>query len=587
MAHLNQLISLESLEDLADNTAFIRGRRYFASGAVSQLHADAGKLSAQVTGTRNYQVTLLDDDGVLGCDCTCPRAAEGYFCKHCVAAGLAWLDQQAGPMAPSSVQKRKKRDPWQEIRTHLASQPPETLITLLLDVAARDDRLYRLLLLNSERTTGPAGTLKAFQRAIDNAAKTHGFVDWKETGAYAANLDQMADSLQELLNADSAALLIGLAERAIERIEQALEQVDDSNGEVGSVLARIGDLHLAACELAQPDPEQLAERLFRYEATFPFETFLDSARVYSKVLGPVGLQRFRELATAEWDKIKPLNADKHDGAHFESGRWRITRIMETLAEISGDIEELITVKSRDLSSAYHFLNIAEIYRKAEQPEQALAWAERGLQTFPERPDNRLRDFLVALYLECGRNEEALQLTWIQFEQRPILEYYKKLSSVATRLQCWPQQRQRALQWMDAALMQDAGTFGQWKKMPAIPDQSLRVEVALWEKDLDAAWHAIHQGNCRQDLIIALARALPAPRAADAISLYRRVIPNVVAQTNNAAYENAIKLIRSVGQLMTGLGQGGALAEYLTALRIQYKQKRNFIKLLDVVSSTRF
>lgn len=280
---------------------------------------------------------------------------------------------------------------------------------------------------------------------------------------------------------------------------------------------------------AQPDPEQLAERLFRYEMALPFETFLDSARVYRKALGITGLQRFRELATAEWDKVKPKGAEEGITASYDSGRWRITRIRETLAEISGDIEELVAIKSRDLSSAYRFLDIAEIYLKAGQAEQALAWAERGLQAFPERPDNRLRDFLVALYLERGRNEEALHLTWIQLEQQPALEYYKKLSAVATRLQCWPQQRQRALQRIDAAILQTAATSSQWHPKSSTPDQSLRVEVALWEKDFDAAWHAIHQGNCRQELLI-------------------------------------------------------ALADYLAALRLQYKPKRNFIKLLDGVSS---
>ena len=105
------------------------------------------------------------------------------------------------------------------------------------------------------------------------------------------------------------------------------------------------------------------------------------------------------MATVEWDKVKPKGADAGITASFDSARSSITQIMETLAEISGDIEELVAIKSRDLSSAYRFLDIAEIWLKAGQAEPALAWAERGLQAFAESPDNRLRDFLVALYLE--------------------------------------------------------------------------------------------------------------------------------------------------------------------------------------------
>ena len=80
----------------------------------------------------------------------------------------------------------------------------------------------------------------------------------------------------------------------------------------------------------------------------------------------------------------------------------------------------------------------------------------------------------------------------------------------------------------------------------MPDHSPRVEIALWENDLDAAWHAVQHGACRQGLLIALAGKLEATRAADAIALYRKVIPGIVGQTSNRAYDEAVTLIREVG-----------------------------------------
>ena len=79
---------------------------------------------------------------------------------------------------------------------------------------------------------------KAFRRAIDDASSINGYVDWREVRTFAGNLDQVADSLAELLQPDSAAMLVDLAEYAIERIEGALEQVDDSNGEIGGIASR-------------------------------------------------------------------------------------------------------------------------------------------------------------------------------------------------------------------------------------------------------------------------------------------------------------------------------------------------------------
>ncbi|MDD5410675.1 MAG: hypothetical protein PHF31_04560 [Methylobacter sp.] len=58
---------------------------------------------------------------------------------------------------------------------------------------------------------------------------------------FAANLDQVVESLAELLTPDSAAMLIGLAEYdAIERVENSLEQIDDSNGGVGGIVQELG-----------------------------------------------------------------------------------------------------------------------------------------------------------------------------------------------------------------------------------------------------------------------------------------------------------------------------------------------------------
>lgn len=95
--------------------------------------------------------------------------------------------------------------------------------------------------------------------------------------------------------------------------------------------------------------------------------------------------------------------------------------METLARLERDIEALVSVKSRDLSSAWRFLQIAEAYRKAGKKEQSLEWAERGLAAFPKNTDTRLRDFLIEEYLRRNRGTEAIALAWVEFEERPCLE----------------------------------------------------------------------------------------------------------------------------------------------------------------------
>jgi uncharacterized Zn finger protein len=110
-----------------------------------------------------------------------------------------------------------------------------------------------------------------------------------------------------------------------------------------------------------------------------------------------------------------------------------------------------------------------------------------------------------------------------------------------------------------------------------------MEITLWEQDLDAAWSVAHEGFCDRRLLITLAGKLEPSRPGDALSLYRRVVPLIVEETNNSAYEEAIKLICKVGGLMNALNQSRQFGDYLAELRLQFKPKRNFIKLLDGVA----
>lgn len=578
---LDDLISRTTLESCAGAISFQRGEAYFSSGAVRRLRAAGDQITATVQGTQAYQAELRNQGGQLAGHCTCPRAADGYFCKHCVALGLAWLAENAATSSPDAFIGGKQRcDPWRDIEAYLGTQDPQTLIDLLLEMAQRDDRLYQSLWLKAERAEATGNVAPAFRQAIDSATTHHGFIDdWQAASSFAGNISPVVDSLEELLQPETAATLIELAEYAIERVEHSLEQVDDSDGEGGDIVCRLGELHLQACLMARPDPAALAARLFRFETSLPFGLCSFNALTYADALGQEGLRRYRELAKAEWRKFKPLT----EKDSYDARRASIARILEQLAEASGNMDELVAIKSHDLSSAYRYLDIAEIWTAAGQPDKALEWAEQGLKAFAERPDNRLRDFLVAAYLQRQRNDEALQLTWMQFEERPSLEHYKKLNNVASELRVWPEQRKRALAGVAEFIAREGATTHHWKPSAPRPDYSLRVEIALWEEDLGAAWESAHAGFCNQRLLLTLAGRLESSRPNDAVSLYRSLVPPIVEKTQNAAYEEADKLIRKIGGLMKAQHQSQAFEDYLVQVRMQFKPKRNFIKLLDAVT----
>ncbi|MBI5427520.1 MAG: SWIM zinc finger family protein, partial [Nitrospinae bacterium] len=414
---LANILNRKILKHLAGVRAFERGADYFDGGRVVSIMTRDEKVAAKVRGAREYRVKLWEKDGQLDHDCTCPMGHEGDFCKHCVAAGLAWLaeDEPVGNTA-------KRRHAGADIRDYLRSQDRDVLADLVLQWAERDEALQRHLLLLMADAENDADTLKTFRKAIGQAVRAGGFVDYYEMPGYVDGLENIVASLARLLKKGRAATAVNLAEYAIERVGEALGETDDSDGCMGGILQRLQELHHAACVAAKPDPESLARRLFRLELEGEWDEFYGAAKTYRALLGKNGLKIYRELAEAEWKRIPELRPGAPDKDSWGK-RFTITHIMEALAGLSGDVEELVAIKARDLSHAYNFLQIAEIYRKANQPDKALDWAERGLKAFPQHTDDRLRDFLAEEYFNRKRIDEAFGLIWAQFAESPHIETY--------------------------------------------------------------------------------------------------------------------------------------------------------------------
>ncbi len=574
-----QIPTLPTLRRLAGPRSFARGEEYYNRGLVRSLSEHEGTVTAKVMGTHTYTVKLRQTDDGLDHSCTCPMGDDGAFCKHCVAAGLAWIESADSGTGP----KKRKGSPaevtMKDVQGHLASLEKDTLIRMIMQRAQDDDHLREKLLMETAKTMRGGRNLAAMKRVLANAIDPGGFLDYHSMREYARNIDNVLDTVESMVKDGLATEVIELAEFAIDEVESAIQSVDDSNGEMSDILYRLHEMHLAACRKARPDPKQLAGMLFEKELNSEWEAFYGAAKTYASLLGAKGLAVYRDLAAAEWKKIKPLGPDKEDREERSHRRSNITHIMKTLAELSGDVEAMVEVRRKDLSSAYRYLDIAELYKKAGKHDQALDWAEAGKKAFSDRTDSRLREFLAEEYHRRKRHDDAMKLLWQNFAEHAVLETYKKLKNSADRAGHWPAWREKALAFIRAdiakAMQKRGSTYWAFGR-----DNSLLVEIFLWERKPEAAWREANEGGCSQQLWMKLAAGREKDHPADAIEVYRKWIDPIVSRKDNQAYEEAAALIRKVQGLMDRLKQGEAFTDYLLGVRVAHKQKRNFMKLLD-------
>jgi len=567
-----------ALRRITGARSFERGEEYFFNGQVRAISEDNGTITAKVQGTQPYRIKLWIEDEDLEYSCTCPVGADGEFCKHCVAVGLAWFESKQ--LKASKKGKQASGVTMDDVRAHLLEQDKSALVNMLVEHALEDDRLRQRLLMKAAKKGAKGIDFVTYRRAIDEAVEPDGFVDYRSAYQYARAIEEVIDSVEELLKEGYAAEVIELAEHALEAVEEAMGSVDDSDGEMGSILERLQELHHRACKKAKPDPEALARRLFEWELRTDYDTFYGAAETYARILGEKGLAVYWRLAEEEWVKVPPLGPGRDDPEKYRK-RFPITHIMESLARQTGDVEALIAVKKRDLSLAYHYLEIAETYKSARQHDLALEWAERGVKAFPTRTDSRLREFLAEEYHRRKRHDQAMALMWAEFTESASLEQYKKLKAHAERIDSWTPWREKAIAYLrsEIAGAKNERQRNHWAWYHKA-DHSELVRIFLWEKNIEAAWCEAQEGGCSHDLWLDLAGKREKDHPAEALPIYQRLIEPMLDRKNNDAYRGAMGFLRKVRELMIRLDRKDEFTTYLGKVRAAHKPKRNFMKLVD-------
>jgi len=563
---------------LAGPRSFESGEDYARSAAVKKLRIAGTSAKATVRGSVPYLVHLGVENGEPVFSCTCPVGVEGSFCKHAVAGALAAADSR-------SV-RTPKVEPGVDVRAYLQGLAHERLVEHVLELATVDELAIARLRLDAARAIPGPPLLQIFLDMIDDAFETDDYVSYREVYDYAERIREVICAVRSMLDDGEAEAVITLCERALERAEDAFGAVDDSNGYIGDIAAEIQELHLAACKKAHPDPVALARCLFDWECySGDLDVFSGAAHTYAKVLGKTGLATYRELVAAAWERFPALGpGDQHN---YGVSRLRVVRMMEALAEASGDVDAVVTVLKKDQSTPYQFVRIAERYRAAGRFAEALNWAEQGLERFGISADHRLLEVAAAEYLRAGQGEQAVELAWRVFEERPSPSTYEWLRVQATRAGTWDARRTRALERLRnevANRMKSARTKGgsstglaRWR---LDPDASDLVQVFLAEGDVEQAWAEAKAGGCSSRLWLDLASRRETVHPLEAVTIFEDEVERLIAAKNNDAYRQAVEMMAHIAKLMRAAAQPDAFTPYAAGVRARYKAKRNLVKLLD-------
>lgn len=351
----------------------------------------------------------------------------------------------------------------------------------------------------------------------------------------------------------------------MDRIEKAVQDVDDSDGHCTDLLACAADIHLAAARDAQPEPAAFARALFAREMDSDFETFHGAVIRYADVLGEAGLAEYRRLAAEAWEKHPSRSGPRRRRGTpgDDSFKLDILRdILDFFAEREDDAEARIALRAKDLSSQWRYVGLVNFCVGLGRDEDALRWAEEGLWLFEdEQRDERLVALVAELQAKAGRPDEAEALLWRVFEKQPGQELYRRLREAGG-----PAARDRALRFLEDRVRK-ARKPG-WG-FPA----DFFIGILIDESLHDAAWTAVRSYGASGSVKQRLAGATEATHRSDVLGVYAERVEDLVA--NGSRYEEAVRLVMRMGKLRDAAGQ----ADYVAGLKARHGRKRNLMKLL--------
>ncbi|GHG05403.1 hypothetical protein GCM10017567_21960 [Amycolatopsis bullii] len=415
-----------------------------------------------------------------------------------------------------------------DLRPYLRTLDVETLADLLHAQAERDPELRHSLEL---RAATQSGDVSEAHRLLDTAV-TDGNVE------YTAKIGAVLDTLQRMLDAGSRADLGPLARRTVDDISEVLEQSGDHAGDLADRLDRAVELYARACAARPPDPEKLADWILEVEFDGPGRPVIDLAE-FATALGEPGLRRIKSTV----DDVLAANGPGHRRDVAE-------RLREQLAEVLGDVDELVAILSAKPPRVDVSLKIVRVLRAAGRHSEAIAHAARALTHDKQPPAPEPES-------ETARRRK-------DFDAQPGRETYAALREAATKDGKWTVQRREAL-----ACLRTRAAEG-------VEQADELVRVLLDDGRPDEAWRACVRFGASAELKLELAEQRAAEHPAEAIPVFREHVDELIERKDPHAYQEAARRLKLLRSLHKRAETPDEFTAYLAELVENHRRKTRLI-----------
>lgn len=348
------------------------------------------------------------------------------------------------------------------------------------------------------------------------------------------------------------------------------------------LMAALAYHHVAACRQAGVDAPAAARRVLEVQIALAGAGLepggAELSRWHAETFGEEWCAAYHDLIGERWASLTRIPDENLSLDQRRQQIW-LTRQMERRADQQRIGDQLIAFKSRDLSEASAYLDLAQLCLRAGRFEEATEWAKQGSAVCCGRAGDELRGFLIDVCEQGGRGEEAVELLLQDFVARPRWWLYRQVKKLAMRLDQWPERREQVLEVLRqrpaAVGVSSAAKSKQRVQLDDPRDNSDLVGIWLAEGEVEAAWEAAVAGGCTDNLWLELAARRTRSFPTEALAVYKQLIARSLKRKDGYSARQAAKLLCKVRRLMRRLGRIDEFQDYERALRRHHGAQRNF------------
>lgn len=548
--HVDMSLSETALLTAAGDRVYGRGEDYVRY--VRGLRITADKAYASVQAKQVYSVELdwsgPQPDGF----CTCPHAADGHFCKHLVAVGLAVID---GGAVGDATQVASA------LEATVQAMKVDELRELVMTLARRDGEVRRMLEVRASAASGDHTIAKAdFEAYVRNALEFRGFVDYRESFGVAEAASRMLDELENHLKAGAAEIVRPALLCAVTLLRTITEHADDSSGAISGECERAADLYAQACRLGNPDPAELARWLATFRATSPgWPTLLLADFV----------DAFDENALAIY-RATVADLDRQCAGRDHWSRFEVDAMLLELADHDSDVDRAVDLLTQREHPQYGAI-VARL-REAGRDDEVVNWIDRAVAEGRSSSRGSGNGYWLSpcdvadTYREIGRIDDAIAVLRADFVRQPSVHAYRSLLDFAATI--------------DRADTERAWAIDHARELAGGPGAgAVLVQLSLSEGDVDAAWQAADRygpGWAWQELATQGAEARPVAAA----DLYRPQLENDLRHPNAKLYPGIAATLATMAKLYERGGRSADFALYIAKVRQEYARRPSLMKALQ-------